>query len=254
MTASVFAPAPGAAGLRRQVGAQARMELTLLLRNGEQLLLTLVIPVVVLVVFARTDIADLPTPRVDFLVPGVLALAVLSTAFTGQAIATGFERRYAVLRRLATTSLPRAGLLAAKTLAVLGVEVLQVGVLVAVGFALGWSPQGGAAYVVALLLLGTLAFSALGLLMAGTLRAEATLAAANLVFLLLLVFGGVAFPLSDFGSGARHLLGLLPSAALADGLRAALTEGRSVPLHDWVTLLVWAVVPAALAARWFRWE
>lgn len=254
MTVLDLTPAPAPAALPRQVGAQTRMELRLLLRNGEQLLLTIVIPTLLLIVFAKAPIADLPKPRVDFLVPGVLALAVMSTAFTGQAIATGFERRYGVLRRVATTPLPRAGLLAAKTTAVLAVEALQVALLVVVGLALGWSPHGSAAKVVLLLVLGTIAFSALGLLMAGTLRAEATLAAANLVYLLLLVLGGVAIPLSDFGSGVRHVLEYLPIAALTDGLRAAMSTSASLPLHDVITLCVWAVVTGVLAARLFRWE
>ena len=254
MTALDFTPAPAAAPLNHQVGAQTRMELRLLLRNGEQLLLTIVIPTLLLIVFAKAPIADLPKPRVDFLVPGVLALAVMSTAFTGQAIATGFERRYGVLRRLGTTPLPRAGLLAAKTTAVLAVEVLQVALLVVVGLALGWSPHGSAPAAALLLVLGTLAFSALGLLMAGTLRAEATLGVANLVYLLLLVLGGVAFPLTDFGGGVRHVLELLPIAALTDGLRHALSTSSSLPLHDLVTLCVWAAVAGVLAARLFRWE
>ena len=178
----------------------------------------------------------------------------MSTAFTGQAIATGFERRYGVLRRLGTTPLPRAGLLAAKTAAVLAVEVLQVALLLIVGLALGWSPHGSAPKALLLLVLGTVAFSALGLLMAGTLRAEATLAAANLVYLLLLVLGGVAFPLRDFGAGMRRVLELLPIAALTDGLRAALSTSPHVPVHDIVTLVVWAASGSLLAARLFRWE
>lgn len=254
MTALELSPAPGAAPVPRQVAAQARMELRLLLHNGEQLLLTVVIPTLLLVVFAKAPIADLPRPRVAFLVPGVLALAVMSTAFTGQAIATGFERRYGVLRRLGTTSLPRAALLTAKTAAVVAVEVLQVALLVAVGLALGWSPHGSAGDVVAVLVLGTLAFSGVGLLMAGTLRAEATLAAANLVYLLLLVLGGVAFPLTDFGPGSRHVLELLPIAAMTEGLRSSLSPAAHLPLHDVVTLLVWAAGSGILAARSFRWE
>lgn len=254
MTALDFRPAPGASPATTQVRAQTQMELRLLLRNGEQLLLTIVIPTLLLIVFAKAPIADLPKPRVDFLVPGVLALAVMSTAFTGQAIATGFERRYGVLRRLGTTPLSRAGLLTAKTTAVLAVEVLQVALLVMVGLTLGWSPRGSAPEALLLLVLGTVAFSALGLLMAGTLRAEATLASANLVYLLLLVLGGVAFPLSDFGSGVRHVLELLPIAALTDGLRAALSTSASLPVHDVVTLCVWALITGVLAARLFRWE
>jgi ABC-2 type transport system permease protein len=246
-------PAPGAAPVGRRIARHAAMESRLLLRNGEQLLLTIVIPTVLLVVLVHAPLADIPRPRAGFLVPGVLALAVMSTAFTGQAIATGFERRYGVLRRLGATPLGRIGLLAGKTVAVLAVEVLQLALLVAVGVAVGWHPHGSVAAVVGLVLLGTIAFSALGLLMAGTLRAEATLAAANLVYLLLLVVSGIAFPLTDFSPAVRSGLRLLPSAALADGLRAALNHGAHVPGRPWLVLTVWAVAAGAAAVRWFRW-
>ena len=254
MTALTLSPAAGAAPAARRLAAQSRLELSLLLRNGEQLLLTIVIPTVVLLLFAKLPFVDIHGSRINFVLPGVLALAVLSTAFTGQAIATGFERRYGVLRRLGSTPLTRFDLLTAKTAAVLAVEVLQVGLLVAVGFALGWSPHGSPPAVVALLALGTLTFSALGLLLAGSLRAEATLAAANLLYLLLLGVGGVVVPLSDFGTGARHVLELLPISALTDGLRVVLRGGRGVPVHDWVTLLVWGGAGSAMAARTFRWS
>ena len=254
MTTLTFTPAGRPAPYRSQLAAQTRMELGLLARNGEQLLLTIVIPTLVLVLFTAAPVADLPKPRVDFLVPGVLALAVLSTAFTGQAIATGFERRYGVLRRLGTTPMPRWVLLLAKTAAVAAVEVAQVALLVTVGLLLGWSPHGNALTVTGLLLLGTATFSGLGLLLAGTLRAEATLAAANLVFLLLLVLGGVIFPLTDFGDGVRHVLELLPISALSEGLRAVLRGGAAAPLHDWLTLTAWAAGSIALASRHFRWS
>jgi len=249
-----LSPAGHASPAGTQLRAQTAMELKLMLRNGEQLLLTIIIPTVLLLLFAGAPIADLPKPRIDFVVPGVLALAVMSTAFTGQAIGTGFERRYGVLRRLGTTPLPRALLLAAKTISVVCVEVLQVALLCVVGLVDGWSPHGNALAAVALLMLGTVAFSALGLLMAGTLRAEVTLAAANLVYLVLLVLGGIAFPLTDFSDGVRHVLELLPIAALSDGLRVVLRSGGSVPVHDWVTLLVWAATGGLAASRLFRWE
>ncbi|GLY81789.1 ABC transporter permease [Actinoallomurus iriomotensis] len=252
---TVFTPSPGAAPLPRMIGAQTAYEVRNLLRNGEQLLLTLIIPVALLVLFASAPLLDVgPGRRVDFLAPGVLALAVLSTAFTGQAIGTGFERRYGVLKRLGATPLPRTGLIAAKSLTVLLVELLQTVVVGAVALALGWSPHGDPAVAVLLVLVGTAAFSGFGLLMAGTLRAEATLAAANLVYLLLLVLGGVVFPLTKFSGGLRSVLELLPISALADGLRQVLQHGAGLPVRDLVVLLVWAVLGLALAARFFRWE
>jgi ABC-2 type transport system permease protein len=254
VTTLAFTPAPGVAPHRRQLRAQARMELVLLLRNAEQLLLTVAIPTFLLVLLSKVTVLNVPAPSVDFVVPGVLALAVLSTAFTGQAIATGFERRYGVLRRLALTPLPRSSFVAAKTVAVLAVEVVQIGLLCLVGVALGWSPHGDPAPVVGLLLLGTVAMSALGLLLAGTLRAEATLGLANLLYLVMLGLGGVMFPVGEFSTGLRHVVGLLPLNALADGLRAVLRGSSAVPLHDWVTLLVWGLAGAAVAARAFKWE
>ncbi|MFF7140127.1 MULTISPECIES: ABC transporter permease [Streptomyces] len=237
------------------IAAQAALETRMLLRNGEQLLLTVVIPTLLLALFSSVDIVDTGAGKaVDFLAPGILALAVMSTAFTGQAIATGFERRYGVLKRLASSPLPRWGLMAAKTASVLVTEVLQVILLAVIAYALGWSPHGDPFSVLLLLVLGTAAFSGLGLLMAGTLRAEATLAAANLVFLLLLVGGGVIVPLDKFPSGAQDVLGLLPISALSDGLREVLQHGAGTPWSDLGILAVWAVLGLAAAGRFFRWE
>ncbi|GAA3239057.1 ABC transporter permease [Streptomyces sp. XM83C] len=237
------------------IGAQAALETRMLLRNGEQLLLTVIIPTLLLVLFSSVDIVDTGEGEaVDFLAPGVLALAVMSTAFTGQAIATGFERRYGVLKRLASSPLPRWALMTAKTLSVLVTEVLQVVLLTVIAFALGWSPHGSPLFVLLLLVLGTAAFSGLGLLMAGTLKAEATLAAANLVFLLLLVGGGVVVPLEKFPSGVQDVLALLPISALSDGLRDVLRHGAGMPWGDAAVLAVWAVVGLAAAGKFFRWE
>jgi ABC-2 type transport system permease protein len=253
---SAFTPAPGAAPLHRMIGAQAAHELRVLLRNGEQLLLTLVIPVALLVLFGAAPLLDTPGPgeRIDFLTPGVLALAVMSTAFTGQAIGTGFERRYGVLKRFGATPLPRAGLIAAKTLTVLAVELLQVVVVGGVALALGWDPRGNALGALALIVAGTAAFSGFGLLMAGTLRAEATLAGANLIYVLLLILGGVVFPLTRFPDGVRSVLELSPISALADGLRRVLRDGAALPARDLVILAVWTALGLTLAARFFKWE
>ena len=257
-------PRPGAAPLPRMIAAQAALETRLLLRNGEQVLLTIVIPALLLLLFGTVDVVDLTDTAdtgaggpVDFLAPGMLALAVLATSFTGQAIATGFERRYGVLKRLGATPLPRWGLMAAKTCAVLVVQALQAALLLTIALALGWSPHGGPVgvpVVLVLLLLGTAAFSGLGLLMAGTLRAEATLAAANLVFVLLLVGGGVVVPLSRFPEVVQPVLHLLPISALSEGLRQVLQQGAGVPWDALGVLAVWAAVALAAAARFFRWE
>lgn len=253
-----FTPRPGAAPLARMVRTQARMETRLLLRNGEQLLIAVVIPLLVLVgglvAAGRIDLVAADRP-VDLLTPGVLALAVMSTAFTSLAIATGFERRYGVLKRLGSSPLPRSGLLAGKVGAVLVVQALQVVVVGGTALALGWRPAvtvGGLAGALLVGLLGTSAFAALGLLLAGTLRAEATLAAANLVYLLLLAGGAVVLPASTYGA-AGPLLSGLPSGALGEGMRAALVDG-TFPAGALLVLAGWAALGTFLTARTFRWE
>ncbi len=253
-----LAPAPGAAPARQMIAAQAAAETRSLLRNGEQFLLTLIIPLLLLAAFSLEPLVSFGgISRIDYMTPGVMALAVMSTAFTSQAIATGFERRYGVLKRLGATPLSRGGLITAKTATVIAVELLQVVLIVVVALIIGWRPQASPAAiaVVPLLIgLGTAAFSGLALAMAGTLRAEATLAAANLVYIVLLGVGGVVFPLTKFPPAARHFFELLPTGALSTGLRSVLAHHVAFPVGNTVTLLVWAVATIALAARVFRWE
>ena len=253
-----LAPRPGAAPFTRMVLAQADMEARLMLRNGEQLLLAVVIPVIVLVggVTGAHHVGIHFSHRpVDVFTPGVLALAVMSTSFTSLAIATGFERRYGVIKRLGSSPLPRSGLLAGKVLALLLVEALQVAVLSGVASVLGWHPATGPAAVVGAVLavvLGTGAFAALGLFVAGILRAEATLAAANLIYLLLMAAGAVVLPSSSYGAFG-HVTAWLPSGALGDAMRTACLDG-AVAWHDLGVLLLWAAVGTVLTARTFRWE
>jgi ABC-2 type transport system permease protein len=250
---------PGSAPLHRQVLAQASMEARLMLRNGEQLLLAVVIPVIVLVggVKGGQHLNLSPAvldgrPLVDLFTPGVLALAIMSTSFTSLAIATGFERRYGVIKRLGASPLSRLGLLSGKVLALLVVELLQLFIIGGVGQLLGWTPEAGAAGFLLAVVLGTAAFASLGLFVAGVLRAEATLAAANLIYLLLLAGGAVVLPASaygDFGSFATWL----PSGALGEAVRTAFLDG-DIAWRDLGVLLGWAVVGSTLTARTFTWE
>ena len=255
---SAFTPAPGSAPLPRMVVAQAAMEARLLARNGEQLLLAVVIPVIVLVGGVlgadRLDLDFSGHRPVDALTPGVLALAILSTAFTSLAITTGFERRYGVIKRLGTSPLPRSGLLLGKVCALLLVEAVQLVVIGGVGVALGWDPALAEGVLPALVtaVVGTFAFAALGLLLAGSLRAEATLAAANLVYLLLLAGGAVVIPAASYG-GFGGFAQWLPSGALGEAMRVALIDG-ALAGRDLVVLLAWGALGTVLTARTFRWE
>lgn len=238
--------------------SQIAMELRLLTRNGEQVLLTLVIPLLLLVLGTRSnDVVDLGAGRpIDIITPGILALAILSTSFTSLAIATGFERRYGIIKRLGASPLPRWGLMVGKIGAIALVEAAQLALLSGVGLLLGWEPHGGLTafgQLIVLAVLGTAAFGSLGLLIAGTLRAEATLAVANLVYVLLLVGGGLLVPLSRYPEASRHVLELLPSGALGQGLRDTFA-GNGPGAFSIVVLIVWAVCCGLGVSRTFKWE
>lgn len=237
--------------------AQLRAELQITLRNGEQLLLTLGIPVLLLVFFSLVDVLPKGSAShaVDFLAPGVLALAVMSTAMVSVGIATGFERGYKVLKRLGATPLGRGRLLAAKIAAVSVVEAIQFAVLVPVALALGWRPDHANWWSsIVAVLLGTAAFGGLGLLLAGRLRPEVNLGAQNGLYLVLLLLGGMVIPLSRLPIGLRAVARGLPSGALAESLRCGLTGVADNSRLAWLVLGIWAAATPLLASAAFRWE
>lgn len=238
-----------------RVRAQALFETRTLLANGEQLLVSLVLPAIALLGLHFLDTPGLGAGRrIDVAVPGVLALAVVSTAFTGQAIATGFDRRYGVLRLLGVTPLGSRGLLVAKTLAVLCVVAAQTLILGGIGLALGWHPHwAGVPLALVFLVLGCLAFVALALSVAGRIRAEGVLVVANLLWVLFAVGGGLLVPTGQYPAGWSHIAKVLPTGALGDALRTAL-EGHGAIALPLVVLVLWGLALSVLASRLFRWS
>jgi ABC-2 type transport system permease protein len=254
MTATgIFAPAPGRARTRTVLGRQIRMELLLTARRGEAVVLAMGVPLLVLLGAGLTHATNVPgEDRIGFVVPGVLALTVMSTAFTGQAITTGYERSYGVLKRLGASPLTRPGLLAAKTTAVLCLVGLQVLALALVGVVVGWRPQLSQILpAVGITVLATAAYCGLALLLASLLKPETTTAAATLIYVLMLAAGGIMFAAPDLGTAGWFIL---PLAAHAQALRDTLTDGTSIPASIWLSLALWAVVSLSAAARKFRWE
>jgi ABC-2 type transport system permease protein len=235
--------------------AQASTELRLSLRQGEQLLVSLGIPFLLLVFFSTVDVLPIDVDEpIDFLAPGILALAVMSTAFVSLGIATGFERQYRVLKRLGATPLGRPRLLAAKTTVVLAVEVVQLAVLLPTALLLGWDPSWSAGLAVLAVALGTAAFSGLGLLLAGTLPGTVNLAVTNGLYLVLLLLGGMIIPLDELPAALEAVARALPAAALSEVLGGALTPGADVPGSALALLAAWAVALPLAASRSFRWE
>ncbi len=237
---------------------QTRAELTLSLRQGEQLLVSVAIPWLLLVFFSLVDVLPKPPAlhdysSIDVLAPGILALAVMSTAMVSLGIGTGFERQYGVLKRLGATPLGRHRWIAAKLTMVLAIELGQVIILVPTALVLGWAPDGSYGLVIPAYLLGTAAFAGIGLLMAGTLKGTVTLAAANGLYIVLLLLGAMIIPLSSLGV-LRGVAQLLPAAPLSQVMSAAFNAQVTVTAESWIVLVAWAVLAPLAAARWFRWE
>jgi ABC-2 type transport system permease protein len=240
----------------RATAALASTELRLALRRGETLLATAILPVVVLAFFSSVAIAAVPDPAVGFLLPGSIAFAIIATSLVSLGITTAYDRHYGVLKRLGGTPLTRAELLAAKAAVIVIVELAQVALLVGVAaLILGWQWPAGASVValVVVCLVGTFAFAGIGLLLAGTVRAEAVLALANGLFVASLVLGGIIVPVDRLPDGLAALAPWLPFAALSDGLRVAMGAGGDLgrPL---LVLTAWAAAATGLVARTFRWE
>ncbi len=259
-----FAPDPRPAPGGRRITATAGLELRMTLRNGEQLLLALVIPLLALIGGTLISIVGLPEPRINTVLPGVLVLAVMSSAFTSQAITTGFDRRYGVLKRLAAAGVGRAQLIAGKCAATLAVIAGQFVILALVAVVLGWRPQTvgpqqtsvvlSGLWVVLITLLGTAAFIGLALLLGGTLRAEAVLAVANLLWLVFVLVGGVVVPLNQSATALRAIGELTPPGAMSQAMRAVLQDGVAPPPIAIAVLVAWIVIGWAATVRWFRWQ
>lgn len=246
-----FSPDPRPATVPSMLVAQFALELKLLLRNGEQLLLTMFIPITLLIGMTLLPLGSFGSDRAATFVPAIMALAVISTAFTGQAIAVAFDRRYGALKRLGATALPVWGIIAGKSLAVVTVVFLQSIILGAIGFALGWRPHpAGLLLGAAVIALGTAGFAALGLLLGGTLRAEIVLAVANLLWFIFGGLGALTLEGQAVPDAIRWVALLTPSGALTEALSQAMT--MSVDWRGLAVLAGWGAVAALGALRWFR--
>ena len=236
-------------------GSQLRQELTVMARNGEQLLLLLGIPILLLVFFSQTNV--LPTDglaNIDFLMPGILSLAIMSTAMVSLGIATGFERSYGVLKRLGTTPLGTKRLVVAKVVATCCIEIAQLLTLIAIGLILGWNPSSiNLPSLLLALVLGTSCFAGLGLILAGRLRAEVNLAAQNGLYLVLLLLGGILIPNSELPKSIAWLAEVLPSSLLSELLRSIFGNDE-LKISDLASLAIWALGACVVAIFSFKWS
>lgn len=248
---------PRAASLGKQLLSQTRIELLMALRQGERVLITLFIPILLLAFFAATKIIPVTANEsvVGFLLPGILALAIISAGMVSLGIATAYERYYGVLKRLGSSPLSRSGLIVSKVISVLVLELIQVIILVGVAVLFyGWRPAGSPPLALLAMGLGTVTFSAMGLAMAGALRAEITLAGANALYLVFLLIGGGILPLDHLPGPLAALAQILPAGALTQALQSTMIAGQAFPGGAFLTLAIWAVIILAVAIKTFQWE
>lgn len=239
----------------RILASQLRTELVLSVRQGEQVLVSIGIPVIVLGFFSSVDILPVGVDKpVDFVAPGVLALAIMSTALVSLGISTGFDRHYGVLKRLGASPLGRPRWITAKVLLVLLIEVIQWTILIVVGLGLGWSAQGNWAEAVAAGILGTAAFAGIGLLMAGTLPGLLNMAATNGLYLLLLLSGGMVLPIDHLPGPLAASSRLMPAAPLTEIISGAFGAQQAAGTSAWLTLAAWAVLAPLAAVLSFKWD
>jgi ABC-2 type transport system permease protein len=240
----------------RQILVQTKYELLLTARRGENVFVTLIVPIALLIFFASLNIIPpVNGSSANFLLPGILALAIIAAGMVNLGIATAYERYYGVLKRLGSSPLSRSGLITAKIISILLLEVVQVILLVGVAVLFyGWKPVGSPLLALIAIILGTITFSALGLAMAGALRAEMTLAGANALFLVFILLGGGILPLSHLPGPLAALAQILPAAALTNALQQTMTNGNPFPTASFITLIIWAVIILVVAIRTFKWE
>ncbi|GAC1398806.1 MAG: hypothetical protein NVS4B12_03220 [Ktedonobacteraceae bacterium] len=245
-----------AAPLARQIFTQVQYELLLTLRRGENILVTLIVPVMLLIFFTSLNIVPvLNGSAINFLLPGILAIAIMAAGMVNLGIATAYERYYGVLKRLGSSPLSRSSLIIAKVISILILEAIQVLLLIGVAALFyRWQPTGSPLLTLLAIALGTITFSACGLAMAGALRAELTLAGANALFLIFVFLGGGVLPLSRLPGPLAALAELLPATALTQALQATMTRNGSFPGYPLLVLTIWAIVVLVIAMRTFKWE
>ncbi len=245
-----------AAPVAKQIFQQVKFELLLTARRGENVLVTLIVPVVLLLFFTSLNIGSTTHGKaVNFLLPGILSVAIIAAGMVNLGISTAYERYYGVLKRLGSSPLSRSGLIIAKIISILLLEMIQVVMLVGIAILLyGWQPAGSALLTLLTITLGTVTFASFGLAMAGALRAEATLAGANALFLVFLLIGGGMLSLEHLPPFLANIAEALPAAPLAQALQATMNDGTAFPATQLLTLAIWAIIILIVAIRTFKWE
>ncbi|MFN0149425.1 MAG: ABC transporter permease [bacterium] len=208
---------------------------------------------------AREEIVAAPGSRyIDWLVPGLLGMNIMGTGLWSIGFAVVTARTRKLLKRLVATPMPRSSYLLSHLLARLVFLALEVGaILVFARIVFGVRSAGSVWAVGVLCLLGALAFSGLGLLVASRARTiEAVSGLMNVVMLPMWLLSGVFFASSHFPDVAQPFIRALPLTALNDALRGVMLEGRPIAgvARETATLAAWGLASFAAALKLFQWR
>ena len=233
---------------------QGAWEFKLSLKNGEQFLLLVIIPVAVFLTLTQTAVIGGGKWDIAEALSVSITVSVLAAGFTSLAIATAFERRSGTLVTMGVTPISRVELVTGKTLSTVYLAAISALILGVVALVLGWSPTLSATLIPLILILGIASVTGFAFLLAGTVRAEAVLALANGIFVFAMIFGGIVFQYSGI---LGTVIDLFPPAALSNCMSHALdsTPQDSPPLLVSIgVLLAWSVAGTLASAKFFKWR
>lgn len=250
---------------------QARAELALLLRDKTVLFFSLFFPVITVAFFGYLNrdgqVPVLPdagggegaaVSYASFLIAGGIGMVVSSAAFQNLSAAMARQRDVGILKRLGGTPLRAETLVSAKVIIAGTVILGQTLIMVALNVLLFKAKLGGSLFwTLAVLILGVVAFSLMGIALAGLCRNADVASAAGMAIALPMQFlSGTLFPLEGMPTALRHLAQVLPLTYFVNALRGAMLTGGGPAEYakDWLILLGCLAVGSIVAIKTFRWE
>ncbi|MCU1463787.1 MAG: type transporter [Acidimicrobiales bacterium] len=242
---------------------QVRLEQRAFWRNPESAFFTFSMPIGVLLIYGAISMNEKVPGRPDIhgltlFVPGILAFAIVVTAYANLAATMAAARASGVLKRIRATPLNPSLYLGSQLLSVLATALLISVTTIAIGsVAFGAVPRAaGVASLLGTLALGIVCFAALGLAISTAIpTADSAGAITNGTYLPLAMVSGVFSSRLDLPSWLDRIMSLLPIKALADGLRTSYDPAaHGIPIGSLVVLAAWAVAGVLVARRRFRWE
>jgi ABC-2 type transport system permease protein len=205
----------------------------------------------------ETQVTEPGARYIDFLIPGLLGMNIMSGGMWGVGFVLVEMRSRKLMKRLIATPMRRADFLGAMMASRMVLVFLELVLLLFFGWLVFSLAIRGSLWMIAFLaILGAFVFAGLGLLVASRARKIETVSGLmNLVMLPMFVFSGIFFSSDRFPAAIQPLVKALPLTALNDALRAAILEGASfsAQLGRIAVMLVWGTLSFVMALKLFRW-